>query len=196
MGPQTVARVCLSVANLSLAPLERHCAETGTGEETIMTTTEHAATIRATLKRDHGWTGRQVSVRSDLYSMGSSIRVVIRDPSVPIETVRRVAMPAEKVDRDQFGEILSGGNRYVEVSYDWEVLETMGRHYVDAVQVAKDALGQPDTNRLIPIGATGYLLGWRENGLHLWSETSHVSQHYTVENVAQELAILAHGRGA
>lgn len=40
----------------------------------MTTTVEHAAEIRSALKT-RGWNAQQVSVRSHLYSLGSSIRI-------------------------------------------------------------------------------------------------------------------------
>lgn len=88
------------------------------------TTTQAAAAIRGELKA-RGWSARAVSVRSDSYSMGSAIRVVVRDASVPISVVREIANAHERVSRDASGEILSGGNRFVDVDYSSEALASL-----------------------------------------------------------------------
>lgn len=80
-------------------------------------TTERAAEIRKELKAK-GWNTRQVSVRTHLYSMGSSIYVTIKNPAIPLNEVKAIANAHERIDRDQFGDILSGGNRFVFVKYD------------------------------------------------------------------------------
>src|SRR3990172_7924212 len=87
----------------------------------VSSTVERAAEIRKQLKAK-GWTSRQVSVKSDLYSMGSTIRVVIKDAGVPLSVVEAIADAHERIDRDQYGEILSGGNRFVDVKYSSEAL--------------------------------------------------------------------------
>lgn len=80
-------------------------------------TREHAAAIRAELKK-RGWNGRAVSVRMETFSMGSSINVVIKSASVPIAAVREIAKAHESVSRCSVtGEILGGGNMYVDVKY-------------------------------------------------------------------------------
>ena len=56
-----------------------------------LTTTEHAAVIRNTLKRDHGWTSRQVSIRAEYFSLGSSITVIVKDPAIPLPVVKAIA---------------------------------------------------------------------------------------------------------
>ena len=81
------------------------------------TAAQDAAVIRGQLKA-LGWTSRQVSVRSSEYSMGSEVRVVIKDPYVPIDLVRGIATKqAESIRRDAHGDILGGGNRFVYVRY-------------------------------------------------------------------------------
>src|SRR3972149_5470657 len=86
-------------------------------------TTKAASEIRAALKAAHGWTSKQVSVRNESYSMGSSVHVVIKDAEVALREVSRIATAHENIYRDDSGEILSGGNSYVHVSYAHGVLE-------------------------------------------------------------------------
>ena len=83
---------------------------------TYQTPAEAAADIRRELKAK-GISSRQVSVRAKSFSMGSSIDIEIHDPAVSIKTVHAAADAKEKIDRDMWGEILSGGNRYLHVSY-------------------------------------------------------------------------------
>lgn len=85
---------------------------------TYTTAAQDASAIRTELKKHYGITSRQVSVRASSYSMGSSIDVTINDPAVDIREVKNAADRHEKIDRCQVtGEILSGGNRYLSVSY-------------------------------------------------------------------------------
>lgn len=82
--------------------------------------TEIASKIRADLKL-LGITSRQVSVKSESFSMGSAIRIVIRDLEVPHSVVKAVCdhHNAESIRYCQHsGEILSGGNRYLTVEFD------------------------------------------------------------------------------
>jgi len=89
-------------------------------------TVQAAAEIRATLKREHGWSRRQVSVRADLYSMGSTIHVTIMDVSVPIAVVRSVVEPFEHVRHCEVtGEILCGGNTHVSLDYSPSAIEPL-----------------------------------------------------------------------
>src|SRR5712664_1297342 len=67
-----------------------------------------AAEIRAGLKK--AFPGVKFSVRSDNYSMGSSINVKWVDGPTP-KAVEKIAHAHERIDRDSYsGEILSGGN--------------------------------------------------------------------------------------
>lgn len=81
-------------------------------------TAQASQTIRQKLKKLHGITSRQVSVRIKTYTLGSSIYITINDPAVDIREVQNVANKHERVDYDQFtGEILCGGNTHLFVGY-------------------------------------------------------------------------------
>ena len=88
---------------------------------TLTRTAQAAADIRANLKAA-GIPARAVSIRSDNYSMGSSIRIVVKSAAVSFKAVEAAARGHEKVSRDDNGEILSGSNRYVDVSLDSDVV--------------------------------------------------------------------------
>lgn len=99
-----------------------------------MTTTEAAAQIRKTLKA-HGWTSRDVSVRSDLYSMGSTIRVLVKSPAVDMATVRDIAEKFSRVSRcEATGEILNGGNRFVEIDWARPVVEAISAGLLENIR--------------------------------------------------------------
>lgn len=134
-----------------------------------MNTTEYAAKIRKELKEKHGWNSRHVSVRADYYSMGSSIHVEIKDASIPVGVVKEIAEQAERISRCEVtGEILGGGNRFVEVRYSREAEEAIAADYIEPV---KETLAQisPGDNILLRVPGTDFLLGrpdgWR---ITLW----------------------------
>jgi len=78
-----------------------------------------AQALRAALKAA-GFNARRVSVRED----HSTLRVTIRDASASLSKVADIAEPFEKVHRcEASGEILCGGNVYVQVAYAKEVVE-------------------------------------------------------------------------
>lgn len=154
-----------------------------------MSTTERAAAIRSALKSQHGWTSRQVSVRAQYYSMGSSINVRVNDPDVSIERVEEIANAHERIDRDQFGEILGGGNLFVHVSYSSEAREQLGARYADAVAAAVATL-TPGTNSLAPVEGTEFMIGMPSVGrLDVWQrDRGHQSEFYEAAHVAQYIS--------
>ncbi len=83
----------------------------------LTSTAQLSKTIRDTLKKAYGITSKQVSIKTHNYSMGSSIYINIHDPAIDIKDVENIANPKESVRRDESGEILSGGNRFVFVGY-------------------------------------------------------------------------------
>ena len=85
-------------------------------ERVHMTTTNVSAAqeLRAALKRA-GFNARQVTVRYP----HSTLYVTIRNTSVSLTKVTAIASGFESVSRDhKTGEILCGGNTYVQVRYD------------------------------------------------------------------------------
>jgi len=89
----------------------------------MKTTKEIAQGIRKALK-SRGWSARQVSVRVRHLGVDSGLAVKVRDAGVPLAEVREIAKSHESVDRDsETGEILLGGNLYVDVDYTSEALE-------------------------------------------------------------------------
>jgi hypothetical protein len=73
--------------------------------------------VRAALKAA-GYGARQVTVRDGGNYMYSSLKVTIRDACVRISAVEAIARRHEDVRRcETSGEILSGGNTFVEVAY-------------------------------------------------------------------------------
>lgn len=83
------------------------------------TVAEKGKMLRKQLK-DLGYSNRKVRVRSESYSMGSSIHVTIVDREVDTEKVKQVARQFEEVRRDEYtGETLLGANTYVHISIDY-----------------------------------------------------------------------------
>ena len=82
---------------------------------------QKAKDIRTELKRRWGYTGKDVSVTCDNYSMGSSVAVELKAVSIPltrIAEIEAIAKGAESIRRCSYsGEILSGGNRYLHFRY-------------------------------------------------------------------------------
>jgi len=126
-----------------------------------ITTTQAAAAIRKDLK-GHGWSGRKVSIRAEYYSLGSSIRVVIKDAGVDVGLVKSIAEAHEIIHRDErTGEILGGGNRFVDVSVSSACRAELAAPYLDQLRQAVAKLDPAATNRLVQLeGLHGVWLGY------------------------------------
>jgi len=156
-----------------------------------MTTTEHAAAIRAAYKAK-GWTSRDISVRAESFSMGSAIRVLIKNPAVPFETAKAIAEGHERIDRCAYsGDILSGCNRYISVNFSGAAAEAIKALHAPALDAAAAALAAAGTNSLLPIGETGFLLGHGANGwgVSLWGDS-----HIVTGTTPSDLATALHAR--
>jgi len=104
---------------------------------TYVSPADAARQIRARLKAA-GVPARAVSVRSESFSMGSALRIRIIDLSVPYAVVAAAAASEEKIDRDSYGEIMSGANRYVDISIDSDSIDAAAL-LVEAMPVAERA---------------------------------------------------------
>lgn len=155
-------------------------------------TTDRAATLRAAYKAK-GWSSRDISVKSNYFSMGSSIDIRVKNAAVPLATVEAMANEHESIRRCELtGEILSGGNCYVHVSYSHEAAEVIRAQYAPALTAAAAVLADASDNSLIPVGETGYLLG-RDNysGFALWQAGR---GHLQSANTPEYLALALHAR--
>lgn len=84
---------------------------------------ERSKAIRERIKNELGYNSKQVSVRSSYCGYSSETSITVKDLSCDFEAIEKIANSFEKVDYDQYnGEILSGGNTYISVAYDWGVL--------------------------------------------------------------------------
>lgn len=159
-------------------------------------TTDHAAQIRAALKTK-GWTARDVSVRAEYYSLGSSIHIVIKNPAVPLHAVETIANDHERIDRDGSGEILSGANRFVYVRYSDAANEALSTPLLPMLTAAAQQVqADPNPNSLHEIGATGYRLGRGYNGwgVSLWGDGGHMQTANDPAHLAQYLAVALQAR--
>jgi hypothetical protein len=84
-------------------------------------TVRPAQALRAALKAA-GFNARRVTVRED----HNTLRVTIRDAWASLSKVTAIAAPFERVSRcDATGEILSGGNVFLDVRYTKELVEAV-----------------------------------------------------------------------
>jgi len=145
--------------------------------DTYLGATERAAIIRAALKA-RKWSSRDVSVKADYFSMGSAIRIRIKNAAVPLAAVKEIAAEHESISRDASGEILSGGNRYLDIGYSSEAREALAAQHLPAVEAALEKLAASENQSyLIPIEGSAFLLGVGRHGLSygysLWTNGGH-----------------------
>ena len=129
-----------------------------------METKERSREIRRALKER----GIAASVRTRHCGYSSAIDVRVKDLSADMEEVERIANVHESIRRDERTyEILSGGNTYVSVSYDYETLEAGRAGYTDlAVRLLNEWVRREDKNSLVTVAERGddaWLL-WPANG--------------------------------
>ena len=163
------------------------------------TTTEEAKEIRKEYKA-LGWNSRMVSVRSQYFSMGSSIDVTVKDPAVNSARAKAIAEGKERIRRCELsGEILSGGNRYVSLNHSSECQEVLSRRYIEALTEALELCDPTNVegNRTIhPIKGHPFA-GVRLENTHtgqVWGESGFLFQFYPddggVKDAAFRLALL------
>lgn len=124
---------------------------------TYITPAAAAAEIRSELKTRYGWTSRQVSVRASSFSGGSAIDIKIKAAGVSVEAVKAIAEGQESIHRCEItGEILSGANRYVSVTLDWELVRREGAKLVAWVE---ETPVHPSQLRDVEVCGEVYLIG-------------------------------------
>jgi hypothetical protein len=93
-----------------------------------------AVLLRKKLK-EAGYNSRKVSVKTDFYSMGSSINATVRDASVDDKIVGTLCKEAECISYcDSSGEILGGGNTFVKFYVTDEVTTERSAKYLDIAE--------------------------------------------------------------
>jgi len=124
-----------------------------------------AQRLRAELKA-RGWNARAVSVRSDRCTTDSSLYVTIRRADVRKSEVETVARQFEQFSRDEMtGEILLGGNTYVRVEYDDELMrELSGPLAARLHDLPRDAELEHEGWTIQHGPERGYFRAWDESG--------------------------------
>lgn len=111
--------------------------------ETTNTNTATLSTadqIRAALKAA-GYSRKAVTVKHSKHSMGSSVYITIRDISVSKLAIAAICDKFQNVRRDGSGEILSGGNRFVDVSYDGDMMRPVARLVAEQLAACEPNVG-------------------------------------------------------
>tara|TARA_R110002020_G_scaffold26908_3_gene86934 strand:- start:1439 stop:1708 length:270 start_codon:yes stop_codon:yes gene_type:complete len=83
---------------------------------------ELAKQIRQEIKKTLGYSSRQVSVRNRPCGYSTSLKITVKSLDIPLEPIEAIAKKYKSVDRCEYtGKILSGGNTFIFVSYDWQL---------------------------------------------------------------------------
>ena len=136
----------------------------------MKTTADYAKQVRSDLKSELGLTSRDVSVKSDVYSLGSTIRVTVKRTGVDMAAIKRIAMRQERVARcEQTGDVLCGGNTHVTVDFDRSALASA----IDAIQ---DSLQTCEENPGVVKDVDGWRV-WARSGDWVASHSSGASIH-------------------
>jgi hypothetical protein len=162
-----------------------------------MTTAEAAVALRAAFKAK-GWNARKVSVRTDYYSMGSSIDVTIRDADVKIADVEAIAEQAERIHRCEItGEILGGGNRYIHARYSDDAEKVLRARGLPEIEATVARLATLPQGHGLDIPGTGFALfrGMNGYGFTLYRESSRIAECYDAGDVAYRIATYAPRKG-
>jgi hypothetical protein len=163
-------------------------------------TVEISKAIRSALKAA-GYGKADVSVHNDSYSMGSTVYVKIKRPEISLSKVEAIADPFARVDRDSAtGEILGGGNCFVDVAYADGALDAAAarieeqvaagrRHFGPCELVVKDPFtyqvwhNQGDDER-DNVGRAGMHIDRKSPGPGLARELAKIGQLDTLEQWA------------
>lgn len=99
-----------------------------------MTNRELGNAIRKKIKA-LGYTSKDVSVRVSDAGYETAVRIYIKNMAVNEQAVKGVAKSFEYIDRDERSyEILSGGNTFVFVEYDYDTKKEAINKYLEAAQ--------------------------------------------------------------
>lgn len=106
-----------------------------------MTNKERSVAIRSELKK-HGYTSRQISVRSGDCGYSDYSHIRIKDVSISRKTIKEICKKYEYISYDEYsGEILQGCNTFIDVDYDYSaVREAKERNIGEARKLVDRAL--------------------------------------------------------
>ncbi len=108
--------------------------------------------IKAELKAN-GINTKNISVREDRGGLSWSFTVRLKSFDYTIEDVERVVNKFRHVDRDEYsGEILSGGNTYIHVQYDYDFQHEQENKFLDT---AKELISELKENEGVTVEKFG-----------------------------------------
>lgn len=133
-----------------------------------------------------GLSSRQVSVQAD--SNGANVR--IKDFSVNFNQVKELAKQFEEIRRCEYsGDILSGGNTYISISYDWQAEKALkeSQEYKDHLNWVTDKLFDLKENVGIEL-VKGFKVFKHYNGYGYHVEVDYSDRPWIGFNGVSELA--------
>lgn len=151
--------------------------------------------LRAAYKA-RGWNRTAISVRNNSYSMGSSMRVEIKraDLVTDYAEAERLANAGERISRcEMTGEILNGGNRYVNFDFSAAALEMIAAPFLAASEAAMVKAETGQEFDIHDIEGTGFSLNIDGYGVKIWGESACafcMNKHEGVaKSVAQQIGV-------
>ncbi len=156
---------------------------------------EQCGLLRTAYKR-RGWTRTAISVRNSYYSMGSSMRVEIKRPDLVNDyaEAERLANAGERISRcEMTGEILNGGNRYVDFDFSAAALEMIAAPFLAASEAAMVKAEAGQEFDIHDIEGTGFSLNIDGYDVKIWGESACafcMNKHDGVaKSVAQQVGV-------
>ena len=115
-------------------------------------TNDKIKAIREELKKA-GFNSRKVSVRKEYSGCSSLIEVKVKT-LVSLDEIEKIVKKYETISRDEYtGEVLSGGNTFIKVSYDPEFVKTIEGWD----EIIKEAEEKAKENAIKNGGSFGYV---------------------------------------
>ena len=109
-----------------------------------MKTIEWKQSVKDDLKKA-GYNTREVSVREQDCGYSRALTITVRDASVSLKNIQEIASRHESIDRcERTGEILSGGNRYIDVELKEEIKEQYYNMFKEEVSEAMDNIEEKE----------------------------------------------------
>jgi hypothetical protein len=148
-------------------------------------TVEASTKIRAALAAA-GFGRADVSVRNDSYSMGSTVRVRIKRAEVPLSQVETIASAHQRISRDESGEILGGGNMFVDISYESDALAAVTDRLREQLAAGRTRFGLFE---LTPSSTDSWFTDvWKDDGDGSGSHVTRLDRQHPAEGLARVLA--------